>query len=246
MKITALMLCLSLCYICNSYAQETHVAAQPEQRYILAEQNPGTRQSPINILSLDSKHKTIHKIIFNYHPSTETVVKMAHTVQVNYDPGNTISYENQLFDFKQFHFHTPSEHLIDGVTYPMELHMVHLLQQSGSQKPVYLVVGLMFKEGKENPFLNKFFNNIPDSTGAVKHLANQFINIHDLLAQAGRLHYYHYEGSLTTPPFSETVTWMVVKHIFEASPAQIEKINRIEGNNARHTQELHDREIENN
>lgn len=246
MKITALMLCVSLCYICNGYSQETHVPADSEQRYIMAEQNPGTRQSPINILSLDSKHKTNHKIIFNYHPSTETVVKMAHTVQVNYDPGNTIAYENQWYDFKQFHFHTPSEHLIDGVTYPMELHMVHLLQQSASQNPVYLVVGLMFKEGKENPFLNKFFNIIPDSTGAVSHVPNKFINISELLAQAKHLHYYHYDGSLTTPPFTETVTWMVVKHVFEASPEQIEKINRIEGNNARHFQDLHGREIESN
>jgi carbonic anhydrase len=246
MKIKALMLCVSLCYICNGYSQETHIEAHTEQQYLIAEQNSGTRQSPINILSSDSEHKTIHKIKFNYHPSTETVVKMAHTVQVNYDPGNTIGYKNQWYDFKQFHFHTPSEHLIDGVTYPMELHMVHLLQQSDSQMPVYLVVGLLFKEGEENPFLNKFLNIIPDSTGAVSHLPDQFINISDLLAQAGHLHYYHYDGSLTTPPFTETVTWMVVKHVFEASPAQIEKLNRIEGNNARHFQDLHDRKIESN
>ena len=247
MKITALMLCVSLCYAGTGYSQETHaLTAHYEQRYLLPELEPGSRQSPVNILTLDSKHKTIHKIIFNYHPSTETVVKMAHTIQVNYDSGNTIGYENRLYDFKQFHFHTPAEHLIDGVTYPMELHMVHLLQQSASQKPVYLVIGLMFKEGKENPFINKFFNILPDSTGAVSHPPNQFININELLAEAKQLHYYHYDGSLTTPPFTETVTWMVVKHIFEASPAQIEKLNRIEGNNARHFQELHDRKIENN
>ncbi len=240
------MLCVSLCHVCIGYSQENHVTVHPQQPYTTAEENQGTRQSPVNILTLDSKHKTIHKILFNYHPSTETVVKMTHTVQVNYDSGNSISYENKLYDFKQFHFHTPSEHLIDGVTYPMELHMVHVLQQPGSNKPVYLVIGLLFKEGKENPFFNKFFNIIPDSTGAVSHPSNQFINMNELLAQAKQLHYYHYDGSLTTPPFTETVTWMVVKHVFEASPQQIEKLNRIEGNNARHFQDLHGREIENN
>lgn len=240
------MLYISLCHVCIGYSQENHVTANPQQPYTIAEENTGAKQSPVNILTLDSKHKTIHKIIFNYHPSAETVVKMAHTVQVNYDSGNSISYENRLYDFKQFHFHTPSEHLIDGVTYPMELHMVHVLQQPGNNKPVYLVIGLLFKEGKENPFLNKFFNIIPDSTGAVSHQPNQFININELLAQAKQLHYYHYDGSLTTPPFTETVTWMVVKHVFEASPQQIEKLNRIEGNNARHFQDLYGREIENN
>ena len=212
----------------------------------MAEPDHGNRQSPVNIVSSDSKHTAVHKIVFNYHPSTKTVVNLGHTVQVKYDDGNTLRYEGRVYDFKQFHFHTPSEHLIDGITYPMELHMVHILKQEGSQTPVYLVVGLLFKEGKANPFLDKFLNSIPDSTGATNHLSNEFLNINELLSQAGPLHYYHYEGSLTTPPYTEAVTWQVVKHIFEASPEQIEKLNRIEGNNARHFQHLHDRKIDNN
>ena len=135
---------------------------------------------------------------------------------------------------------------VDGFTDPMELPMVNMLKQEHKQTPVYLVVGLLFKEGKANPFLDKFLNSIPDSTGATNHLSNEFLNINELLSQAGPLHYYHYEGSLTTPPYTEAVTWQVVKHIFEASPEQIEKLNRIEGNNARHFQHLNDRKIDNN
>lgn len=248
MKVLAILLCAGLSgYASNGYAQEHNLAAsQHEQLYTIAEPDHGIRQSPVNIVSADSKHTTIHKIIFKYRPSTKTVVNLGHTVQVNYDDGNTLRYEGKMYDFKQFHFHTPSEHLIDGITYPMELHMVHTLKQQGNQTPVYLVVGFLFKEGKANPFLDKFLNAIPDSTGATNHVANEYINMNELLAQAGPLHYYHYEGSLTTPPYAETVTWLMVKHILEASPQQIEKLNRIEGNNARHFQQLHGREIDNN
>lgn len=242
------MLCAGLsCYVSAGFAQEHDPSAdQREQLYTAAATDHGERQSPVNIVSSDSKHAAIHKVTFNYHPSSKTIVNLGHTVQVKYDDGNTLAYEGKLYDFKQFHFHTPSEHLIDGVTYPMELHMVHTLKQEGDQGPVYLVVGLLFKEGKTNPFLDKFLNAIPDSTGATNHLSNEYIDMNELLAQAGALHYYHYDGSLTTPPYTETVTWLLVRHIFEASPEQIEKLNRLEGNNARHFQELHNRKVDDN
>lgn len=248
MKVVAFILCASLsCHAYNSFAQEQNSSPnQIEQLYSMAAANHGSRQSPVNIISSDIKHAAIHKVVFNYHPSTKTVLNLGHTVQVKYDEGNTVHYENGVYDLKQFHFHTPSEHLIDGITYPMELHIVHTLKQDGNQPPVYLVVGLLFKEGKANPFLDKLLNTIPDSTGSTNHLANEYININELLGQAGTLHYYHYAGSLTTPPYTETVTWLLVKHIFEASPAQIEKLNRIEGNNARHVQQLSDRKIDDN
>ena len=232
---------------CTGFAQQHNVSAtQHEQLYAMSEPDHGNRQSPINIVSADSKHAAIHKITFNYHPSTKTVLNLGHAVQVRYDDGNTLKYEGRMYDFKQFHFHTPAEHLIDGITYPMELHMVHTLKQEGNQAPVYLVIGLLFKEGKANQFLDKFLGAIPDSIGATNHLSNEYININELLGQAHSLHYYHYDGSLTTPPYTETVTWLLVKHIFEASPQQIEKLNRVEGNNARHFQQLHDRKIDNN
>lgn len=248
MKPSALILCAGLsCHACIGFAQEHNMSANsPEQLYTAPAADHGNRQSPLNIISSDSRHAVVHKVRFNYHPSTKTVLNLGHTVEVMYDNGNTLVYEGRPYDFKQFHFHTPSEHLIDGVTYPMELHMVHTLKQEGNQTPVYLVLGLLFKEGKANPFLDKFLNAIPDSTGATNHLSNEYIDINELLAQAGSLHYYHYDGSLTTPPYTETVSWLLVKHIFEASPEQIEKLNRMEGNNARHFQELHDRKVDDN
>jgi carbonic anhydrase len=248
MKLFAFMLCAGLSgYAGIGFAQEHNLSANPqEQLYTTPEADHGSRQSPVNIISSDSRHAAIHKVTFNYHPSTKTVLNLGHAIQVKYDEGNTLGYEGRLYDLKQFHFHTPSEHLIDGVTYPMELHIVHTLKQEGSQTPVYLVIGLLFKEGKTNPFLDKFLSAIPDSTGATNHLANEYLDINELLAQSGHLHYYHYDGSLTTPPYTETVTWLLVKHIFEASPEQIEKLNRVEGNNARHFQQLNNRKVDDN
>lgn len=247
MKKAMLMLCICLYGYVLIHAQDKHSpASRDEQLYSTTEPDHGERQSPVNIISSVSKHAAISKITFDYHPSSETVARPGHTVQVNYDAGNTLRYEGKVYDFKQFHFHTPSEHLVDGVTYPMEMHMVHVLKQEAGQTPSYLVIGFLFREGKANPFLDKFINAIPDSTGAINHLASGFIDINDLLAQAKPLHYYHYDGSLTTPPYTETVNWFVVKRVLEASPAQIEKINSIEGNNARHIQELHERKIDNN
>lgn len=248
MKLLTLTLCAGLsCYACTGFAQEHSLAeSRPEQLYTTASPDPGNRQSPVNIISSESRHAALHKVTFSYHPSTKTVLNLGHAIQVKYDEGNTVRYEDKLYDLKQFHFHTPSEHLIDGVTYPMELHIVHTLKQEGSRTPVYLVIGMLFKEGKVNPFLDKFLNAIPDSAGATNHIAGEYIDINELLDQASHLHYYHYDGSLTTPPYTETVTWLLVKHIFEASPEQIEKLNRIEGNNARHFQQLNNRKVEYN
>ncbi|MHB1179370.1 MAG: carbonic anhydrase [Daejeonella sp.] len=248
MKTSALILCICLLsYTYTSCAQEhTLNASQNKTGYIMAEMGNGNRESPIDILSSSGKQVNTHKIEFHYHPFPESVTNLGHTVQVGCDSGNTVHFDNHVYDLKQFHFHTPSEHLIDGVTYPMEMHMVNVLKQKNNDTPVYLVVGLLFKEGKENPFLEKFLKDIPNKTGTTNHLPGKYIDISKLLSQAGALNYYHYDGSLTTPPYSETVTWEVVKHIFEASPEQIEKLNSIEGNNARHIQQVHNRKIDNN
>lgn len=109
----------------------------------------------------------------------------------------------------------------------------------------YLVIGIWFKEsGEDNIFLNEFIDAIPEHEGEVNEPEDRFVNVNDLLDKADEIEYYHYNGSLTTPPFSESVTWLMIKHIFEASPEQIEYINRLEGNNARHVQARFKREVD--
>ena len=226
-------------------AEAPDATREREQGYLLPGLDHGLMQSPINIKSFEAKETTEHSVVLNYEKSHEKVVNLGHTIQVNYDEGNTISFDNKIYDFKQFHFHTPSEHLIDGVTYPMELHMVHTLQgQKPEDTPVYCVVGILFKEGRENEFINEFMDAIPDNAGEEHDVEGGIVNINDLLDQETDLAYYHYQGSLTTPPYTETVTWLVFKQILEASPEQLEKLNRLEGNNARHVQAIYARKVD--
>ena len=226
-------------------AEAPDAIVETQQGYILEGLEHGLAQSPINIVTKSASDASKHNVVLNYKKSTEDVINLGHTIQVNYDKGNTISFDGKTFDFKQFHFHTPSEHLIDGMTYPMELHMVHTLHGlKKDETPVYLVVGILFKEGEENLFLNEFMNAIPSKEGAETINEEKTVDINHLLSQAEVLSYYNYQGSLTTPPYTETVTWLLMKHIFEASPEQIKKFNKLEGNNARHVQALYGRQVD--
>jgi carbonic anhydrase len=198
--------------------------------YLLPEIAERRSQSPINIVTsraLPSRHK----IKFHYQSSKEHVDNLGHTVKVTYDSGSSLDYDGRRYDLVQFHFHTPSEHLLDGVTYPMEMHLVH----AEHGKPEHLlVVGVLFKEGDPSPLLDKVLVDVPSHAG--EHTDNDVELDASSVLKRGE-GYYHYEGSLTTPPYSESVTWLVLDQVHEALAEQIEAMNRIEGNNARHIQD---------
>lgn len=160
---------------------------------------------------------------------------------------NAAFYQSITYTFKQMHFHTPSEHLIDGITFPMELHIVSATKNPAS--PQYLVIAILFKMGEESKFINEFLNIIPDHEHSKTDIKAGSIRFTDLLSLSptGDLgHHYHYKGSLTTPPYTESVNWFVLKQIFEASPEQIKAINKLEGDNARHIKDKNNRLVEDN
>jgi carbonic anhydrase len=197
--------------------------------YLAPETSEHDSQSPINIVTSRAVPGK-HRIKFHYRSSKEHVDNLGHTVKVTYDSGSTLDYDGRSYDLVQFHFHTPSEHLIDGVTYPMEMHLVHAEQDHPEH---LLVVGVLFKEGKPNRLLENLIANVPEHAG--EHADKDAkLNARSVLKRGEG--YYHYEGSLTTPPFTETVTWLVLDQPHDASAEQIEALNRIEGNNARHIQ----------
>lgn len=208
--------------------------AEPEehsaQAYILAEASEGSSQSPINIVTSRAVAGK-HKVKFKYKASNEHVDNLGHTVKVTYDTGSSVEYDGTRYDLVQFHFHTPSEHLLDGVTYPMELHLVHAEHDHPEH---LLVVGVLFKEGSSHPLLAKLVSDVPEHAGEHADKDAQLDASSILKRGEG---YYHYDGSLTTPPYSETVTWLVLDQPHDASAEQIEALNRIEGNNARHIQD---------
>lgn len=215
-----------------------HLEGRSKRSVYLDGESRGLSQSPINIVS----SRTVaghHNVHLHYKTSREHVANLGHTVKVSVDPGSSLEFDGREYDLAQFHFHTPSEHLIDGMTYPMEMHIVHTLR---GEPETYLVVGVLFKEGRKNPLLKTLLAAVPGNVGAT-------VDIEDVRLDAGILfseseHYYHYEGSLTTPPYTESVTWLVLRNVHTASPEQIETINRFEGDNARHIQQLQTRTVD--
>lgn len=228
---------------------QTDSAKQHKLGYIMPGLDHGFEQSPINILSNDSSFGNAHKITLYFNDKVNEIENLGHTVQLDFQAGSTITYDDTVFTFKQCHFHTPSEHLIDGITYPMEMHIVNVLSTAPKDKPQYLVIGVLFKEGKENAFIKDFLSLIPKETDTNVKVKTGTIKLSDLfgtIPKDVKNHYYNYRGSLTTPPYTESVRWFITKHIFEASAEQIEALNALEGNNARHVQALYGRSVVSN
>jgi len=211
-----------------------------EDSYLQPGLDHGLMQSPINILSAEAT-TTGHNVTLNFTGEINKVANLGHTVQLHLEPGNTISIDGRTFEYKQMHFHTPSEHLIDGITYPMEMHVVTTLKdQPEGEITEYLVLAFLARMGKENKFISNFIDQVPKEEGGVSKVDlnaltdSETSNVANLLKELNS--YYYYKGSLTTPPYTESVNWYVMQKIFEADPEQILKINSIEGDNARHIQ----------
>jgi len=214
--------------------------------YSLPNRDPGDYQSPINIFTFNTKKQpTEHQFIIHYQDKISTVENLGHTIQLDFKAGSTITSDGHTYVLKQMHFHTPAEHLIDGVTFPMELHIVSVDEENPAT-PHYLVIGILFKMGKANPFIDEFLTIIPHNAESETPVKSNSIQLKNLLSTGDLTHHYHYKGSLTTPPYTETVNWFVLKKNFEASPEQIKAMNAIEGNNARHIEPKNNRVVEDN
>jgi carbonic anhydrase len=194
----------------------------------------GKRQSPINIVA--AQKTPLPSIQFNYSPSPLTIIDNGHTIEVSYAPGSFIVIDGQRYDLVQFHFHRPSEEHVDGRGYSMVAHLVHK-----NQKGEVAVVAVLLREGKTNAFLDSVWAHIPSDKGHEHAVAGATVNIAELLpAKQG---YYTFEGSLTTPPCTEHVKWLVLKSPVELSAAQIGVFAKRYPNNARPLQALNDRVI---
>lgn len=231
---------LTACNLHESSIQAEKSLQSTQVGYIIPGINHGLIQSPINILSTEKHESNGHQITLHFQDEINAVENLGHTIQLDFAAGSTISSGGMSYEFKQMHFHTPSEHLVDGMTFPMELHIVNYIPPATkNDMPHYLVIGVLFKMGKENKFISEFLNNVPKHTHTTVKLKQGHVKLHDLFSDdlGNELNnFYHYLGSLTTPPYTESVEWFILKHIIEASPEQIYAINEIEGDNARHIQ----------
>lgn len=192
----------------------------------------GHAQSPINIVpgksvKMDTSYKlTLHEDVH----TTAKVIDNGHSIKVTPKEGGTIELHGETFKLLQFHFHGKSEHTVDGKRYDMVVHLVH---QNMKTKQL-AVIAVFFEEGKNNAILDNVLGGL-----------NKEIRIDpaDLLP-ADTQHYFHYVGSLTTPPCSENVQWYLLKQPATASKEQIEAFRKYYVDNERPIQELHDRKVE--
>ena len=193
----------------------------------------GQRQSPIDIregIAVD-----LEPVKFDYQAGSFTVVDNGHTVQVNVAPGNSIEINGKRFELKQFHFHRPSEERIDGRQFEMSAHLVH-----ADAEGRLAVVGVLLAKGPVHPLVQTVWANLPLEKNSEQR-ARVLLDPAALLPTDRR--YFTYMGSLTTPPCSEGVQWVVMRSPVAASPEQIDIFSRLYPMNARPPQSAAGRRI---
>lgn len=193
----------------------------------------GNRQSPIDIR--DGIRVELDPVLFDYKPSSFRVVDNGHTVQVNMAAGNSIEVMGRRFELQQFHFHRPSEERIDGKQFDMVAHLVH--KDVGGK---LAVVAVLLERGGAHPLVQAVWNNLPLEKGD-EVSARLPLDLNQLLPKDPR--YYTYMGSLTTPPCSEGVLWMVMQQPVTVSAEQIDVFSRLYPMNARPLQQASGRLI---
>ena len=194
----------------------------------------GKSQSPVDVANPSEQDLT--NISFHYQPSEVNILNNGHTVQVNYDAGSYIELDNTRYDVLQFHYHAPSEHTVDGESFPAELHIVHKNADGN-----LAVVGILLKEGTENGAYQPFISNLPAEKTDAEDAGVQ-INAMDLLPPVGTT--FRYSGSLTTPPCTESVNWLLLTTPVELSAGQLTALKSLfEGGNNRPVQPINDRAL---
>ena len=196
--------------------------------------NVGERQSPIDIR--DGIKVELEPIRFDYRPSNFRIVDNGHTIQVNLGPGNTIAVMGRMYDLVQFHFHRPSEERINGKGFDMVVHLVHK-DLDGR----LAVVAVLLERGQAHPVMQTLWNNLPLEKHSDYSPEGVAIDLNQLLPE--NRSYYTYMGSLTTPPCSEGVMWMVMKQPAQVSAEQIAIFSRLYPMNARPVQSIRGRLI---
>lgn len=186
----------------------------------------GLEQTPIDLVS--GIKGDVGTVDYDYKSLPLRVVNNGHTIQVNGDPGCATIIGGTRFELLQFHFHHPSEHLLEGKNFDLECHFVH---KAGNG--ALAVTGVLIRPGATNAALKTLLDSLPAKEGPEVRV-NGTIDTGAVLPKS--CSYFRYTGSLTTPPCSEGLTWTVHKEPIEASAEQIKKFAALFPNNARPVQ----------
>ncbi|MDN3555415.1 carbonic anhydrase [Halomonas maura] len=217
-----------------SYAADRGPAHWAELSPDYAACGTGHNQSPVDIAA--PLEAALDGPTIAYPEVGRQVRHDGHTVKVSFPPGNAIVYEGQRYRLRQLHFHTPGEHRLDGQAFPMEAHLVHEAEDGR-----LAVLALLFEEGQAAPTLEALLSQAPATSGAQVTL-DEGLDAEALLPDAAS--YYRLNGSLTTPPCSEGVLWLVAKTTLTASETQLQVMSRLLGEaNNRPLQPLNARRV---
>lgn len=200
----------------------------------------GLAQSPIDLESHDAKPGKAGAFRIDYEKGDVALVNNGHTVQANVtDPKDAVVYDGDTYHLAQFHFHAPSEHTTDKTRFPLEIHFVN---QDGAKH--ILVVGVMVKLGEENPSLAPVFHSLPPAAGHASASAGPPVSVDLASVLPKNREAYVYSGSLTTPPCTEGVRWIVLAHPIQMSKAQVASFSTLFPDNHRPLQNVNGREID--
>ena len=194
----------------------------------------GSNQSPVDLVRF--VEADLAPIRFSYDRSATEIVNNGHTVQVKSAGDSKIILDGRRYRLWQFHFHVPSENRINGVAFPMEVHLVHVADDGD-----LAVIAVMFKAGEDNAMLAQAWKDVPRRVDQQQVLDSPLAPA-DLLPKDRD--YYRFNGSLTTPPCTEGVIWLVMKQPSSASQEQITALaEMLNGPNNRPVQPLNARVV---
>ena len=194
----------------------------------------GKRQSPIDIQ--DGAKLELDPIKFDYKPAPLRIIDNGYTVQVNLSEGSSITVAGVRYELKQFHFHKPSEERINGKVYDMVVHLVHK-----SSDGRVAVVAVLMEAGTPNPFIAALWPHLPLESGREVSLPEVMVDLNGLLPETRS--YFAYMGSLTTPPCTEGVLWLVMKTPVTVAGEQVGIFGKLYSMNARPVQPANGRLI---
>ena len=184
----------------------------------------GRAQSPIDIQA--TSLRPLPPLEFRYQSAPLRIADDGHTVRVRFGPGQTLHIGRERYTLQQFHFHTPGGDRIAGEEFPMAAHLLH---KSTSGQLVAVVV--LFRIGAENALLSTLLPLIPARADGDHSPAGVRVDANALLPAARG--YYRYTGSLTAPPCTEGIDWLVLKQPLELSSAQLTRYRQRFADNAR-------------
>ncbi len=196
----------------------------------------GKRQSPIAIQSDSALQGPAEAVQFHYTPSLGTVINNGHTIQVDLEGDNHITLRNSTYKLQQFHFHTPSEEVVNGRRYAMVAHLEH--RNDAGQ---WAMVSVLMEQGEPNSLIEKVWTYMPLDTNDRVRMPDGLVDMNELLPADQR--YYQFFGSLTTPPCTEGVLWLVIKQPLRISPEQFRLFTQLFASNARPVQAVNGRVV---